>query len=201
MRDEGPGDPAECALSLFGDWPPGPAGHGAGSGLLELKSAEPAAPMTDLVDLLNELTGEMAEQFRLFRILRGGAETLIRAEAGGEAGDTTASDAKSVDGKTGDSKTARADVKAATDAMSLIVRTLEKIDALQRQLARDRAEAEARRTEEDGDEAILERLERIIAQRVEERAAEMARGYVQGRSEEEQGMGAGLASSPAISST
>lgn len=73
--------------------------------------------------LLNEMTDEMRDQFSTFRSLRRTAERLL------SDGDETAQ------------KLARADVKAATDAMGLIVRTLEKVDALQRQLSLDRERA------------------------------------------------------------
>jgi len=117
MTDLAAFDPA-----LFGTWPDMPA---MADHRLETKSAEP--PREDLRLLLNDMTREMREQFDYFRKLRGAAEAL-----GAVAGDEAAG------------KLARADVKAATDAMSLIVRTLEKVDGLQRQLVRDR-ELEAER--------------------------------------------------------
>lgn len=110
--------------SLFGDWTERVAYDAAGAQtaavLLETKSAD-APPGDDLRQLLNEMTREMRDQFDYFRELRRAADTVSEAESD-EA----------------QAKIARADVKAATDAMSLIVRTLEKVDALQRQLARDR---------------------------------------------------------------
>lgn len=125
--------------ALFGAWAQQPT-YDAGSGLieteraandealrakaasilLEVKSAD-ASPGDDLRRLLNDMTGEMREQFDYFRDLRRAAEIASDAEID-EA----------------QAKIARADVKAATDAMSLIIRTLEKVDALQRQIARDR---------------------------------------------------------------
>lgn len=94
--------------------------------------------------------------------------------------DTQRPDVQRPDAQRLDGKTARADVKAATDAMSLIVRTLEKIDALQRQLARDRADAEARRAEEDDDAAIRDRLEALIEARAAERARTLFEGWRNG---------------------
>ncbi|MDI7861274.1 hypothetical protein MRS76_04840 [Rhizobiaceae bacterium n13] len=119
--------------ALFGTWTAGD-GHEAaadggvppGTGIrsqtaipdLEVKSAEPR----DLcVQLLNEMTLEMRGQFEAFRDLRRAAEGACQ---------NGQDDAQA--------KLARADIKAATEAMSVIVRTLEKIDALQRQFARDR---------------------------------------------------------------
>ena len=114
-------------LDLFADWPEQPGGRRetrlsphAGLLMLEVKSRE--AGQDDLRILLGDMTREMRAQFDYFRQLRGAAERLTDGEADEAA-----------------AKAARADVKAATDAMSLIVRTLEKVDALQRQLAQDRA--------------------------------------------------------------
>ena len=120
-------------ISLFGCWPL-PAleqtvdrrmlAAALDIGMLEIKAADLAALSDHYAGLLNELTREMAAQFEQFRLLREGAAALM------EGGDEAAA------------KLARADLKAATEAMSVIVRTLEKIDALQRQLSRDR-EAQA----------------------------------------------------------
>jgi hypothetical protein len=124
--------------------------------LLEIKSAESATlPSEALRSLLNEMTVEMRDQFSAFRRMRTAAE-LVLAEGDEAAG-----------------KLARADVKAATDAMSLIVRTLEKVDSLQRQLARDR-ELEAERTaDEGGYEEAKARLLRLIEDRANEKATAM----------------------------
>lgn len=118
--------------------------------LLELKSADQAAGAEELRLLLSEMTREMREQFAAFRSLRAAAE------AQAQSGDETAQ------------KLARADLKAATDAMSLIVRTLEKIDSLQRQLARDRAEEAERQADEGGFEEALKDVERLIEARARE---------------------------------
>ncbi|NTF31248.1 hypothetical protein [Rhizobium skierniewicense] len=103
--------------------------------------------------LMNEMTTEMREQFRFFRELREGA---------GAALDGAADEALA--------KLARADVKAATDAMSLIVRTLEKIDTLQRQLARDReVAAESDAENQDYEEAVAffqRRIDELVEQKV-----------------------------------
>lgn len=172
-------DPGEAGLALFGfwsgrehglgPWPAEKAGRIAARVVLEMKSLDAVSPVEELAGLLNALTAEMGEQFRLFRRLRADAEAGLSGEADGDAG----ADGLRPDALRPDGKTARADVKAATDAMSLIVRTLEKIDALQRQLARDRADAETRRAEEDDDAAIGKRLERLIEARAEERARDL----------------------------
>src|SRR5690606_39784733 len=67
-------------------------------------------------------------------------------------------------------KLARADIKAATDAMSLIVRTLEKIDSLQRQLARDREDEAERAAEANGYGAAKQRFIQMIRDRADEKA-------------------------------
>ncbi|MBP1843794.1 hypothetical protein J2046_002050 [Rhizobium petrolearium] len=113
--------------ALFGLWAERPAyGDGivmddeiladrARGVLLEIKSAESAIqPAEELRRLLNDMTAEMRAQFETFRDMRRSAEKAL------EDGDEAAQ------------KLARADVKAATDAMSLIVRTFEKVDSLQR---------------------------------------------------------------------
>jgi hypothetical protein len=121
--------------------------------MLETKSAgSDDSGREELRRLLNDMTVEMREQFSTFRRLRSTAEALL------EGGDEAAQ------------KLARADVKAATDAMSLIVRTLEKVDALQRQLARDR-EMEAERTaDEGGYEEAKARFMKLIEDRANENA-------------------------------
>ncbi|MBB4954498.1 methanogenic corrinoid protein MtbC1 [Agrobacterium vitis] len=107
-------------LSLFGAWPLPVINADAARQVLEVKSADLAGLHDHYADLLNDLTREMRAQFEQFRLLREGADALMRGEDDAAA------------------KLARADLKAASDAMSVIVRTLEKIDALQRQLMRDR---------------------------------------------------------------
>lgn len=140
-------------LSLFGLWPLPVLGEGQARDLLEFKSVDLAALNGHYADLLNDLTQEMRAQFEQFRILREGAEALMRG-----ADDAAA-------------KLARADLKAASDAMSVIVRTLEKIDALQRQLARDR-EAEQDRAESDHDtlDAAQARVLALVETQAEARA-------------------------------
>ncbi|WP_244447949.1 hypothetical protein [Neorhizobium vignae] len=121
--------------------------------LLEIKSAEGAfSPGEELRRLLNEMTVEMRDQFSTFRRMRTSAEAAL------ETGDDAAQ------------KLARADVKAATDAMSLIVRTLEKVDSLQRQLARDRDEAAERDADEGGYEEAKARFLKMIEERANENA-------------------------------
>ena len=107
----------------------------------------------ELCHLLSDMTREMRAQFDCFRALREGA-----GEALASPGDDAAA------------KGARADAKAASDAMSLIIRTLEKIDALQRQLAHDRQTAAER---EAGGEDV-EAARRHFLGLIDARAAEEA---------------------------
>lgn len=138
----------DCMLELCGLWPERLV-YGGGQ-LLETKSE--GGPGDELRVLLNQMTAEMREQFAAFVELRKGAE--IAALSGDEAAE----------------KLARADLKAAADAMGLIVRTLEKIDQLQRQLARDR-EMEIESCEQaEGYAAAKGQLLAIIEQRAEEKA-------------------------------
>jgi len=158
--------------ALFGAWPAepvygtGPEVEAAGPGdvtdearlrrrlarvLLEIKSAE-GAPAEALRGMLNDMTAEMRRQFDFFVALREAADGLPE------------------DAEEAAQKLARADVKAATDAMSLIVRTLEKIDALQRQLARDRDAAAERQDDILGREQARAHFLALIEARAEERA-------------------------------
>jgi hypothetical protein len=118
---------------------------------LEIKAAS-GAHAEELRRLLNDMTVEMRSQFDYFRGLRAAADAVP------EGADDAAQ------------KLARADVKAATDAMSLIVRTLEKVDALQRQLARDREEEAERTADVSGRAEARAHFLRLIEARAEERA-------------------------------
>ena len=119
--------------------------------VLETKSG--AEPEPDLHALLNDLTREMSDQFRAFRTLRTDAEKLL----------TGSDDEAAI-------KLAKADIKAATDAISLIVRTLEKVDSLQRTLANDRALQAERNLDANGYEEARQKLLALVDARAEERA-------------------------------
>ncbi|MBR0558426.1 hypothetical protein J5J10_22245 [Ciceribacter sp. L1K23] len=164
----------------------------AGRVVLELKSMEAGSPVDALSGLLDELTVEMGAQFRVFRKLRADAEAGLGPEdddggAGGNkagrSGGPGSAGGGLAEGSGGgsrpDGKTARADIKGATDAMSLIVRTLEKIDSLKRDIARDRAAADLQRAEEEDDAVVVDRLAKLIDARANERAEERARDLVQ----------------------
>lgn len=132
---------------------PGTVGERMGElpDVIEVKAAIGAG---DLEGLLFEFTTEMRAQFDLFRRLRASAEGLLDGADEGL------------------SKQARADIKAATDAIALIVRTLEKIDALLRQLERDRLDAEDRALEARDPDVLRGEVEALIAARVETAVAE-----------------------------
>jgi hypothetical protein len=162
-------DPLAVDLALFGCWEAAPAYRDAlpeGDPLaedvravvLETKSAEEVqvSAAEELRRLLNEMTVEMRGQFDAFRKMRIAAEGLLAG------GDEAAA------------KLARADIKAATDAMSLIVRTLEKVDSLQRQLARDREDEAERAAEASGYGEAKQRLLKLIDDKAQ---AEAERRY------------------------
>ncbi len=132
-----------------------------------------AAGAGDLETLLLEFTTEMRAQFDLFRRLRAAAESLIDGADEGLA------------------KQARADIKAATDAIALIVRTLEKIDALLRQLERDRLDAEERQLEARDPDLLRSEVEALIAARVERAVAERLEQAVTARKIEVSGLAEG----------
>lgn len=154
---------------LFGLWPKAPVYGGvvaqdvdaelediARRVILETK-AEIVSPLDDLQDMLNGMTRELREQMQQFQRLRLLADG--RAEAAGEE-----------IGR----KLIQADAKASIEAMSVIVRTLEKIDSLQRTIAHDRQVA----ADTAFDEASYTALVAEIDQRVEQRAKELYAKYV-----------------------
>ena len=132
-----------------------------------------AAGAGELETLLCEFTAEMRAQFDLFRRLRAGAESLLDGADEGLA------------------KQARADIKAATDAIALIVRTLEKIDTLLRQLERDRLDAEERLLEARDPEILRAEVEALIAARIEAELAGRLDAAVAARMAEVSGLAEG----------
>lgn len=150
---------------LAGLWPVGrPPGYGevpdpglaaaVGAVMLETKSEQAQSGLSaieEMQGLLNDMTAELRRQFVMFQKIRERADAVI---GGDEA----------------EAKVAKADAKSAVDALALIVRTIEKIDAMQRGLA----DVLAREAEEDFDDAayqqLLDDIERKICERAEERA-------------------------------
>lgn len=159
-----------CDPALYGVWPDRPAhvDDGMPEAAPETKSradrlaAEDAARNGNLRQMLKELTEEMREQFCMYRNLRQASEAAFLS---------TAEDASG--------KQARADVKAATDQLSLIVRTLERIDALQRVLAEERA---ALSGEDDTDTEDYEAAVAHFLQRIDELAEQKCRARMEAES-------------------
>lgn len=124
--------------------------------MLETKSGPSPgpSPVAEMQRLLNDMTAELRAQFDMFQKIRARAEL-------------------SIEGEEAEAKAAKADAKSAVDAISLITRTLEKIDGLQRGLA----DALAREAEDNFDDAayqaLLVDIGRKIANRAEERAGKL----------------------------
>ena len=149
----------QCDVAMFRVWPKLETYESGGdtSPALERKmqgSAE-VRRREDVSALLNEMTIELKAHFQFFKLLR---------ERAGEDGEGSAEP---------DGKQMRADMKAASDALSLIVRTLEKIDELQRQMAKERDLAlEEEASSEDYDKAVaffLERIESLAEEKCQQR--------------------------------
>ncbi|XHE13760.1 hypothetical protein PCC82_03175 [Agrobacterium deltaense] len=125
-------------------------------------AAEDAARNGELRQMLNELTVEMRDQFHMYRNLRQASEAALLAAAEDASG-----------------KQARADVKAATDQLSVVVRTLERIDVLQRLLAEERA---ALSGEDDTDTEDYEAAVAHFLQRIDELAEQKCRARTEAES-------------------
>lgn len=119
---------------------------------LDLKAEAPADPAGEVQAMLSAMTKELRERFQRFQSQRQAAE----AEAG-LAGDETAR------------KAAQADAKAAIEAVSLIVRTLEKIDSLQRTIAHERRQAAESEDSDEDDAALAAEFDRLVEARARER--------------------------------
>ncbi|WP_411035107.1 hypothetical protein [Shinella sp. BYT-45] len=124
--------------------------EGGAAPLLDTKAEAPGGPFPDMQAMLLEMTKELRERFQRFQSQRALADRDAEA-AGDEAS----------------RKLAQADAKAAIEAVSLIVRTLEKIDSLQRTLISERAAADG--GEADDEEALAEEFERLVEARVKDR--------------------------------
>lgn len=118
---------------------------------LETKG-EPQPAFAAMADLLERMRRELDDQFRDFSTLRDHAAQRAQSEL-----------------PDAEAKLARADLKAAVESLSVIVRTLEKVDQLQRQLTRDQAELEALPETREAYDALFAELDRLIEARVEER--------------------------------
>ena len=130
---------------------------------LETKGLAEDGGRESLEPLLVDLAREMRDQFQLFRRLRQSAGAFLNG-----ADDEDVQEAAA--------RQARADAKAATDAISLIVRTLEKLDQLLRQMARDRADALTDGPKEEDREALRAAVETLIEARARDLSAVRRRG-------------------------
>lgn len=117
---------------------------------LETKAADEAA-LSGMAGLLEDVRAELSAQFQTFVNLRDEASR----RAGQELPEAEA-------------KLMKADLKAAVDALNIIVRTLEKVDQLARQIAADRAELSLSPENRAAHDALLARVNTLIAARVEE---------------------------------
>lgn len=120
--------------------------------VLDTKAAAPLDPFLDMQAMLLEMTKELRERFQRFQSQR------VFAERDADAAEDEAS-----------RKLAQTDAKAAIEAVSLIVRTLEKIDSLQRTLINERVEAEAALGEPDDGDALAAEFDRLVEERVKDR--------------------------------
>lgn len=125
---------------------------GAAAPMLDTKAEGPIDPFLDMQAMLLEMTKELRERFQRFQSQKASAERdadIAEDEAA--------------------RKLAQSDAKAAIEAVSLIVRTLEKIDSLQRTLIGERAEAEAARGEPEDEAALAAEFDQLVEKRVMER--------------------------------
>lgn len=126
--------------------------EGGAAVLLDTKAAAPGDTFLDMQAMLLEMTKELRERFQRFQ-----SQKVLAEQDADAAADEVAR------------KVAQTDAKAAIEAVSLIVRTLEKIDSLQRTLVSERAEAEATRGEPEDEAALRAEFDRLIEKRVKER--------------------------------
>jgi hypothetical protein len=120
--------------------------------LLDTKAEAPCDPFLDMQAMLLEMTMHVRVRFLRFQ-----RHTGVAARVAGAAVDVAAR------------KLAQTDAKAAIEAVSLIVRTLEKIDSLQRTLIAERVEAEAAAGLPEDEAALAEEFDRLVEARVKER--------------------------------
>lgn len=120
--------------------------------VLDTKADGPLDPFLDMQAMLLEMTKELRERFQRFQ----SQKALAEQDAAGAEDEASR-------------KLVQSDAKAAIEAVSLIVRTLEKIDSLQRTLISERSEAEAARGEPEDEAALAAEFDKLVEQRVKER--------------------------------
>lgn len=171
--------------ALFGLWPKAPVYDGlrpsdrdaalmtlASRVVLDMKAH--ATSLDDLQDMLNGMTKELREQMQQFQRLRDLAHK--REEAAGEEIDR---------------KLVQADAKASIEAMSLIVRTLEKIDSLQRTIAHDRQVLADAAYDEADDAELVAAFEAELQRRIDEEVRRRAEAAGKTCSGDDDGGGGG----------
>ncbi|CAK7255317.1 hypothetical protein KYK30_23315 [Shinella yambaruensis] len=126
--------------------------EGGAAPLLDIKAQAPLDPFLDMQAMLLEMTKELRERFQRFQ----SQKALAEEDADGAQDEVFR-------------KQAQADAKAAIEAVSLIVRTLEKIDSLQRTLLNARAEADAAADGAEDEAALAAEFDRLVEDRVKER--------------------------------
>lgn len=104
-----------------------------------------------MADLMRRMKAELESQFALFSTAREQAERRL-----------------GLDLPEAELKLCRADLKAAVDALSVIVRTLEKVDEMERRIMRDQQDLAAM----PGSEADYDRLFASVEAAIEARVAE-----------------------------
>ncbi len=145
------------------DWQIAPCGEshaierGVDAVMLEIKSAEALSEGEDLGEILRDLTAELKAQMIAFSAIRRSAQAVL--------GDTSADESAQ--------KQAKADMKAATDAVALIARTLDKVDDLSRRMRDDVAKDAGNALDETEMEALRQYFEQLIADKAEARAREL----------------------------
>lgn len=107
-----------------------------------------------MADLMRRMKAELESQFALFAKAREQAEARLLADL-----------------PEAEMKLCRADLKAAVDALSIIVRTLEKVDEMERRIMRDQQELANLSVSEADYEGLMADVERAIEARVAERLA------------------------------
>ena len=124
--------------------------EGGAALVLDTKAEAPGDAFLDMQAMLLEMTKELRERFQRFQ-----SQKVLAERDADAADDETAR------------KLAQTDAKAAIEAVSLIVRTLEKIDSLQRTLIAERVVAEAGEVEDEA--ALMAEFDRLVKAGVEDR--------------------------------
>lgn len=110
-----------------------------------------------MADLMRRMKAELDSQFALFARAREMAEARLATDL-----------------PEAEMKLCRADLKTAVEALSVIVRTLDKVDEMERRIMRDQQELATLTAGEADYDGLMEEVERAIELRVAERLARLA---------------------------